>query len=92
MVKAIGKHFLNISLVFLGGVFVQSALKEDWRIALVGLGFSVFFTSLGAAILAKQKENFVISEYFRLSQSPRRSQSFFLIFVLSAVSVRDQMG
>ena len=35
---------------------LSSALKEDWRIALVGLGFSVFFTCLGAAILAKQKE------------------------------------
>jgi hypothetical protein len=92
MAKETGKHFLNMSLVFLGGVFVQSALKEDWRIALVGLGFSVFFTCLGASILAKQKENFVISEYFYLSQSPRRSQSFFLIFVLSAVSVRDQMA
>ena len=56
MAKEVGKHFLNMSLVFLGGVFVQSALKEDWRIALVGLGFSVFFTCLGAAILAKQKE------------------------------------
>jgi len=56
MAKEIGKHFLNMSLVFLGGVFVQSALKEGWRIALVGLGFSVFFTCLGAAILAKQKE------------------------------------
>jgi hypothetical protein len=28
MRKEIGKHFLNISLVFLGGVFIQSALKE----------------------------------------------------------------
>jgi len=46
----------DILLVFLGGVFVQSALKEDWRIAIVGLGFSVFFTCLGSAILAKQKE------------------------------------
>ena len=25
MAKEIGKHFLNMSLVFLGGVFVQSA-------------------------------------------------------------------
>jgi len=54
--KEIGKHFLNISLVFLGGVFIQAALKEDWRVALIGLGFSVFFTCLGAAILEKQKE------------------------------------
>ena len=54
--KEIGKHFLNISLVFLAGVFIQSALKQDWRVALLGLGFSVFFTCLGAAILAKQKE------------------------------------
>jgi len=54
--KEIGKHFLNISLVFLGGVFIQSAMKEDWRVAVVGLGFSVFFTCLGAAILTKQKE------------------------------------
>jgi hypothetical protein len=54
--KEIGKHFLNISLVFLGGVFIQSALKEDWRVAIVGLGFSVFFTCLGAAIVAKTKE------------------------------------
>ena len=56
MAKEIGKHFLNISLVFLGGVFVQSALKEDRRIALAGLGFSVFFTCLGAAILKKGEE------------------------------------
>ena len=54
--KEIGKHFLNISLVFLGGVFIQSALKEDWRVAIVGLGFSVFFTCLGAAILRKAGE------------------------------------
>lgn len=54
--KEIGKHFLNISLVFLAGVFIQSALKADWRVALVGLGFSVFFTCLGAAILMKMKE------------------------------------
>ena len=54
--KEIGKHFLNISLVFLGGVFIQAALKEDWRVARIGLGFSVFFTCLGAAILVKQKE------------------------------------
>ncbi len=47
---------MNISLVFLGGVFVQSALKEDWRVALAGLGFSVFFTCLGAAILRKEEE------------------------------------
>jgi len=53
MAREIGKHFLNISLVFLGGVFVQSFLKEDLRIALVGLGFSVFFTCLGAAIIRK---------------------------------------
>ncbi len=51
----IGKHFLNISLVFLGGVFIQSALKDDWAAALVGLGFSVFFTCLGAAIVIKGK-------------------------------------
>ena len=51
----IGKHFLNISLVFLGGVFIQSALKDDWAAALVGLGFSVFFTCLGAAIVVKGK-------------------------------------
>ena len=56
MAKEIGKHFLNISLVFLGGVFVQSVLKEDWRVALVGLGFSIFFTCLGAAILRKEEE------------------------------------
>ncbi len=54
--KEIGKHFLDISLVFLGGVFIQSALKQDWRVALLGLGFSVFFTCLGAGIIVKQKE------------------------------------
>ena len=51
----IGKHSLNISLVFLGGVFIQSDLKDDWAAALVGLGFSVFFTCLGAAIVIKSK-------------------------------------
>ncbi|MCD6094204.1 MAG: hypothetical protein J7J51_05405 [Candidatus Omnitrophica bacterium] len=51
MRKEIGKHFLNISLVFLAGVFIQSALQKDWRTSLVGLGLSVFFTFLGAAIL-----------------------------------------
>ena len=56
ILKEIGKHFLNISLVLLGGVFIQSAMKEDWRVAVVGLGFSVFFTCLGAAILTKQKD------------------------------------
>lgn len=56
MSRDIGKHFLNISLVFLGGVFVQSALKEDWITAIVGLGFSIFFTCLGAAILKKGEE------------------------------------
>ena len=52
----IGKHFLNISLVFLGGVFIQSALKEDWKAALLGLGFSIFFTCLGMAIITKSRE------------------------------------
>lgn len=56
MARDIGKHFLNVSLVFLGGVFVQAFLKEEWRVALVGLGFSVFFTCLEAAIITKGEE------------------------------------
>jgi hypothetical protein len=51
MKKQIGKHFLNISLVFWGGVFIQSALKESWLVAIIGLAFSLFFTCVGAAIL-----------------------------------------
>jgi len=55
MRKEIGKHFLNISLIFLGGVFVQAAFQKEWETSLVGLGLSVFFTCLGAAILKKEE-------------------------------------
>ena len=51
MKKEIGKHFLNISLVFLGGVFIQAAFQKNWIASLVGLGLSVFFTCIGGAIL-----------------------------------------
>ena len=51
MKRELGKHFLNISLVFLGGVFIQAAFQKDWETSVVGLGLSVFFTCLGAAIL-----------------------------------------
>jgi hypothetical protein len=51
MKKEIEKHFLNISPVFLGSVFIQAAFQKDWKTSLVGLGLSVFFTCLGAAIL-----------------------------------------
>lgn len=54
MRKELGKHFLNISLVFLGGVFIQAAFQKDWKASLVGLALSVFFTCLGAAILRKE--------------------------------------
>lgn len=54
MSKELGKHFLNISLVFLGGVFIQAAFQKDWKASLVGPGLSVFFTCLGAAILRKE--------------------------------------
>ncbi len=52
----LGKHFLNISIVFLGGMFFQAISKEDWKTSLIALGFSVLFTCLGAAILARQED------------------------------------
>lgn len=51
MKKELGKHFLNISLVFLGGVFIQAVFQKDWKTSVIGLGLSVFFTCIGAAIL-----------------------------------------
>ncbi|MBW1793477.1 MAG: hypothetical protein JRJ38_03475 [Deltaproteobacteria bacterium] len=56
MKSALGKHFLNISLLFLGGVFIQAVLQKDWKTSLVGLGLSVFFTCLGAAILRGEED------------------------------------
>lgn len=56
MKRELGKHFLNISLIFLGGVFIQAAFQRDWKTSLVGLGLSIFFTCLGAAILKEEED------------------------------------
>ena len=52
----LGKHFFNIALIFLGGVFIQAAFLEEWKTSLLGLGLSVFFTCLGTLMIKKEQK------------------------------------